>query len=45
MDSVDAEIKAEIEAAVDFAKQSPYPAADEATTDVYTTDNERGVAR
>jgi len=45
MDSVEAEIKAEIEAAVNFAKQSPYPAADQATTDVYTTDNERSVAR
>jgi acetoin:2,6-dichlorophenolindophenol oxidoreductase subunit alpha len=45
MDAVEAEIKAEIDKAVEFAKQSPYPDADQATTDVYTTDNERSIAR
>jgi len=45
IDAVEAEVKAEIEAAVDFAKQSPYPVANQAVVDVYTTDNERSVAR
>ncbi len=37
--------KAEIEEAVAFAKDSPYPDVREVTDDVYTTDNERGVVR
>lgn len=45
LDSIEAEIRAEIEAAVEFAKESPYPDASEVTTDVYAMDNERGVAR
>lgn len=45
LDAVAAEVKAEIEAAVEFAKQSPYPSIDQATTDVYATDNERSVAK
>ncbi|MCC8194425.1 MAG: thiamine pyrophosphate-dependent dehydrogenase E1 component subunit alpha [Deltaproteobacteria bacterium] len=36
---------AEIEAAFEFSQSSPYPDAAMAVTDVYTTDNERSVAR
>lgn len=45
VDEIEAKVKAEIEAAVEFAKQSPYPTADQVTTDVYAMDNERSVAR
>ena len=45
LDAVEADVKAEIEKAVEFAKQSPYPSVDQATTDVYSTDNERSIAR
>lgn len=45
LDAIEAEITAEIEAAVEFAKESPYPDPSEVTTDVYAMDNERGVAR
>lgn len=45
LDALEAEVKAEIEAAVEFAKQSPYPAVDQVTMDVYANDNERSVIR
>jgi acetoin:2,6-dichlorophenolindophenol oxidoreductase subunit alpha len=45
VDALEAEIKAEIEEAVAFAEQSPYPTPDQATTDVYVDDNARSVAR
>lgn len=45
MDALEAKIKAEIEEAVEFARQSPYPTPDQATTDVYVVDNARSVAR
>ncbi len=45
LDAIDAEVKALIEAATEFAKQSPYPAPDTVTNDVYAVDNERSVAR
>lgn len=44
-DAVEAEVKASIEAAVEFAKQSPYPTTDQVTQDVYADDNERSVVR
>ena len=43
--ALEAEVKAEIEAAVEFAKQSPYPAVDQVTMNVYANDNERSVIR
>ena len=43
--ALEAEVKAEIEAAVEFAKQSPYPTVDQVTLDVYANDNERSVMR
>ena len=39
------EAKAEMDAAVQFAVDSPYPDPSEAVTDVYSTDNERCVVR
>lgn len=45
MDTIENEAKAAIEAAVEFAKQSSYPDADQITTDVYAMDNERSVVR
>ena len=45
LDALEAEVKAEIEAAVEFAKQSPYPTVDQVTLDVYANDNERSVMR
>jgi acetoin:2,6-dichlorophenolindophenol oxidoreductase subunit alpha len=45
VDAIEAGVKAEIEQAVEFAKQSPYPAPDQVATDIYSTDNERSVAR
>lgn len=45
MDALEAQIKAEIEEAVEFAQNSPYPTPDQATTDVYVDDNARSVAR
>ena len=45
LDALEAEVNAEIEAAVEFAKQSPYPAVDQVTMDVYANDNERSVIR
>ncbi len=35
----------EIEAAYQFAQGSPFPDASEVTSDVYSSDNERSVAR
>ena len=35
----------ELEDAFEFAQSSPYPDVSEATTDVYSSDNERGVVR
>ena len=43
--ALEAEVAAEIEAAVKFAIESPYPAAEEVDRDMYTSDNERCVAR
>lgn len=43
--ALEAEATAEIEAAVKFAVESPYPAAEEVDCDMYTSDNERCVAR
>ena len=45
LDAIEAEVKQQVEAAVEFAKKSPYPDPSEVTTDVYSTDNERSVAR
>lgn len=45
LDELETAVKSEIEAAVEYAKQSPYPAADTVTRDVYASDNERSVAR
>ncbi|MHC1762633.1 MAG: thiamine pyrophosphate-dependent dehydrogenase E1 component subunit alpha [Negativicutes bacterium] len=44
-DAIEAEVKASIEAAVEFAKQSPYPSTDQVTLDVYADDNEGSVVR
>jgi acetoin:2,6-dichlorophenolindophenol oxidoreductase subunit alpha len=45
VDAIESGVKAEIELAVEFAKQSSYPAPDQVTTDIYFEDNERSVAR
>lgn len=45
LDAIDTEITIEIEKAVEFAKNSPYPDVSEITTDVYADLNERSVAR
>jgi pyruvate dehydrogenase E1 component alpha subunit len=45
LDGIDAEVKLEIEKAVEFAKNSPFPDVREVSTDVYSVDNERSVAR
>jgi TPP-dependent pyruvate/acetoin dehydrogenase alpha subunit len=45
LDAIDAEITIEIEKAVEFAKNSPYPDVSEVITDVYADENERSVAR
>ena len=45
LDAIDAEVIAEVEQAVEFAQNSPYPEAGEVTTDVYADDNERSVVR
>jgi TPP-dependent pyruvate/acetoin dehydrogenase alpha subunit len=45
IDAVDREITAEIEAAYNFAMNSPYPDISETTMDVYSSDNERCVVR
>jgi pyruvate dehydrogenase E1 component alpha subunit len=43
--AIETEVKEEIEAAVVFAEESPFPEADEVITDMYAVDNERGVLR
>ena len=43
--AIETAIKEEIEAAVAFAEESPFPEADEVITDMYAVDNERGVLR
>lgn len=43
--AVEEEVKAEMDAAYEFAVASEYPDPSEATTDVYSSDNERSVAR
>ncbi|HKK01930.1 MAG TPA: thiamine pyrophosphate-dependent dehydrogenase E1 component subunit alpha [Desulfuromonadales bacterium] len=45
LDSIDAEAAVEIEKAVEFAKNSPYPEAGEVLSDVFASDNERSVTR
>lgn len=45
LDEIEASVKAEIEAAVEFAKAAPYPERAEVITDVYAVDNERSVVR
>ncbi|MEI6213816.1 MAG: thiamine pyrophosphate-dependent dehydrogenase E1 component subunit alpha [Desulfuromonadales bacterium] len=45
LDAIEAVVTEEIEAAVEFAKNSPYPTPDQVTTDVYAVDNERSVIR
>ncbi len=45
LDAIDAEVNKEIEAAVTFAQNSPYPEVQELTTEVYALDNERSVVR
>jgi TPP-dependent pyruvate/acetoin dehydrogenase alpha subunit len=45
IDTIDREITAEIEAAYTFAINSPYPDVSETVKDVYSSDNERCVAR
>jgi pyruvate dehydrogenase E1 component alpha subunit len=45
MAALEEEVRQEIEDAVLFAENSPYPDASQATTDVYASDNERSVCR
>ncbi len=45
LDAIDQEVYEEIEKAVEFAEESPYPDAAKVMDDVYTVDNERGVVR
>lgn len=45
LDSIDNQVKEEIESAVNFAEESPYPDESSVTDDVYAIDNERGVVR
>lgn len=45
LDDIEASVKQQVEEAVAFAKQSPYPDPAEVSTDVYAMDNERSVAR
>ena len=45
IEKVEAMIKEEIEAAYEFANNSPYPDVKEVITDVYSSDNERSVLR
>jgi pyruvate dehydrogenase E1 component alpha subunit len=44
LDAIEREIRGEVELAVEFAKNSPYPEPREATEDVYVIDNERCVS-
>jgi pyruvate dehydrogenase E1 component alpha subunit len=43
--AIEREVTARMQAAAAFARASPYPEASEVTTDVYSMDNERSVAR
>ncbi|MEW6622182.1 MAG: thiamine pyrophosphate-dependent dehydrogenase E1 component subunit alpha [Bacillota bacterium] len=43
--AIDKVVQQEIEEAVEFAKNSPYPEPEQVTEDVYAMDNEMGVAR
>ncbi len=45
LDEINKRAVAEIDDAVKFAEESPYPEASMLTADVYTSDNERSVAR
>ena len=45
LEKIKAEATAEMDAAVKFADESPYPAPSEVLEDMYTADNERWVAR
>ena len=45
LDEINKRAAAEIDDAVKFAEESPYPEASMLTADVYTSDNERSVAR
>ena len=45
LEKIKAEATAEMDAAVKFADESPYPAPSEVLEDMYTADNERCVAR
>ena len=45
LDAIEDAVKQQVEEAVAFAKQSPYPDPAEVSTDVYAMDNERSVAR
>ena len=45
LEELDKKIKNEIEAAYEFANDSPYPDVNEVITDVYSSDNERSVLR
>lgn len=45
IDAIDQAADDEMQAAYEFANESPYPDLSEVTTDVYSSDNERSVAR
>jgi len=45
LDTIENELRLEIEEAVEFAVNSPYPEPAQVTADVYSWDNERGVER
>lgn len=45
LDALEAEVQAVVDQATEFAKASPYPDVAEATTNVYSSDNDRSVAR
>ncbi|MDL2314593.1 thiamine pyrophosphate-dependent dehydrogenase E1 component subunit alpha [Desulfovibrio sp. OttesenSCG-928-C14] len=45
LDAIDAAMEKEIEEAFEYSQSSPYPDLSTVTEDVYTTDNERSVAR
>ena len=45
LDEINKKITAEIDEAVGFSEESPYPEANVLTSDVFTSDNERSVAR
>lgn len=45
LEAVEKEMEDEIEAAYEFAENSPYPDVTEAFTDIYSEDNERSIVR